>query len=139
MSDIIPGVSLSLLCFPDITGATQNIWGTVAFGYGLNYTTGGIPFGLMALADSLTVNWDGFLLCEVWDEQTAGSTFYTFRYVAAASLNPDIPAIDKLQILQTNSAGATTELANGAALPTALLTDSSVLFKAVFNRTEMLG
>jgi hypothetical protein len=130
MSDIIAGVSLSILDFPDITSSTTKFWLSVALGYGLNYTTGGIPFGLIALADSKTVNFDGFLRCDVFDEAVAGSTFYTFRYV---------PATDSLQIFQTNSAGATTELANGAVLPTALLTDSSIVAEATFNRTEMLG
>jgi hypothetical protein len=130
MSDIIAGVSLSILDFPDITSSTTKFWLSVALGYGLNYTTGGIPFGLIALADSKTVNFDGFLRCDVYDEAVAGSTFYTFRYV---------PTTDSLQIFQTNSAGATTELANGAVLPTALLTDSSIVAEATFNRTEMLG
>lgn len=129
MSDIIAGVSLSILDFPDITSSTTKFWLSVALGYGLNYTTGGIPFGLIALADSKTVNFDGFLRCDVFDEAAAGAVFYTFRYV---------PATDTLQIFQ-NSGGSTTELSNGAVLPTALLTDSSIVAEATFNRTEMLG
>ena len=89
MSDIIAGVSLSILDFPDITSSTTKFWLSVALGYGLNYTTGGIPFGLIALADSKTVNFDGFLRCDVFDEAAAGATVYTFRYV---------PATDTLQI-----------------------------------------
>ena len=129
MSDIIAGVSLSILDFPDITSSTTKFWLSVALGYGLNYTTGGIPFGLIALADSKTVNFDGLLRCDVFDEAAAGAVFYTFRYV---------PATDTLQIFQ-NSGGSTTELSNGAVLPTALLTDSSIVAEATFNRTEMLG
>ena len=125
MSDIIAGVSLSILDFPDITSSTTKFWLSVALGYGLNYTTGGIPFGLIALADSKTVNFDGFLSCDVFDEAAAGATVYTFRYV---------PATDTLQIF-----GNGTELSNGAVLPTALLTDSSIVAEATFNRTEMLG
>lgn len=125
MSDIIAGVSLSILDFPDITSSTTKFWLSVALGYGLNYTTGGIPFGLIALADSKTVNFDGFLRCDVFDEAAAGATVYTFRYV---------PATDTLQIF-----GNGTELSNGAVLPTALLTDSSIVAEATFNRTEMLG
>jgi len=126
MSDIIPGVSLGILCFPDITGATLSIWGTVSFGYGLNYTTGGIPFGLVKLADSLTVNFNGFLQGTVYDEAPAAPSHpYTFRYV---------PSTDSLQIFD-----AGVEVANGATIPPALFNDSSVLFQAVFNRTEMLG
>ena len=125
MSDIIAGVSLSILDFPDITSSTTKFWLSVALGYGLNYTTGGIPFGLIALADSKTVNFDGFLRCDVFDEAAAGATVYTFRYV---------PATDTLQIF-----GNGTELSNGAVLPTALMTDSSIVAEATFNRTEMLG
>jgi hypothetical protein len=125
MSDIIAGVSLSILNFPDITSSTTKFWLSVALGYGLNYTTGGIPFGLIALADSKTVNFDGFLRCDVFDEAAAGATVYTFRYVAAT---------DTLQIFSNG-----TELSNGAVLPTALLTDSSIVAEATFNRTEMLG
>jgi hypothetical protein len=125
MSDIIAGVSLSILDFPDITSSTTKFWLSVALGYGLNYTTGGIPFGLIALADSKTVNFDGFLRCDVFDEAAAGATVYTFRYV---------PSTDSLQIFSNG-----TELANGAVLPTALLTDSSIVAEATFNRTEMLG
>ena len=125
MSDIIAGVSLSILDFPDITSSTTKFWLSVALGYGLNYTTGGIPFGLIALADSKTVNFDGFLRCDVFDEAAAGATVYTFRYVAAT---------DTLQIFSNGS-----ELSNGAVLPTALLTDSSIVAEATFNRTEMLG
>jgi hypothetical protein len=125
MSNFVPEVALSILCFPDITGATIKIWGSVAFGSGYTYTTGGIPFGLLALADSKTVNFDGFLRCEVFDEAAAGATVYSFRYV---------PSTDSLQIFSSG-----TELANGASIPSALVTDSSILFEATFNRTEMLG
>jgi hypothetical protein len=125
MSSVSPEVTLSILCFPDITGATIKIWGTVAFGSGYTYTTGGIPFGLLALADSKTVNFDGFLRCDVFDEAVSGATVYTFRYIAPT---------DSLQIFANGA-----ELANGASIPSALVTDSSILFEATFNRTEMLG
>ena len=133
MSDIIAGISLGILCFPDISGATIGAWLSVSFGYGLNYTTGGIPMGLVKFADSVTVDFNGFLECTVWDEsQFDGATLYTFRYV---------PATDTLQIFATSAsgAGATTELANGAALPTALLVDSSVVANAVWNRSTVIG
>ena len=125
MSSIAPDVALTILCFPDITGATLKMWGTVTFSGGYTYTTGGIPFGLLALADSKTVNVNGFLRCEVFDEEVAGATVYTFRYVVAT---------DSLQIFANG-----TELVNGAAVPAALIADSVVLFEATFNRTEMLG
>lgn len=133
MSDIIAGISLGVLCFPDITGATIGAWLSVSFGYGLNYTTGGIPMGLVKFADSVTVDFNGFLECTVWDESAAnGTTAYSFRYV---------PATDTLQIFQTllGSTGATTELVNGAALPTALLVDSSVIANAIWNRSTVIG
>jgi len=125
MSNIVAGISLQELCFPDITGKTIGAWGTVLFGYGLNYTTGGIPMGLVAFADVRTVDFNGFLECRVFDETAVSGTLYTFRYV---------PSTDKLQIF-----AAGTELSNGAVLPTALLVDSSVIFHAVWNRTVTLG
>lgn len=125
MSSVSPEVLLGILCFPDITGATIRIWGTVTIAGGYTYTTGGIPFGLLALADSKTVNFDGFLRCEVFDEAVAGAVVYTFRYVSAT---------DSLQIFANG-----TEVASGAILPPALVADASILFEATFNRTEMLG
>ncbi len=133
MSNIVAGITLGTLCFPDITGATIGAWFSVSFGYGLNYTTGGIPAGLTAFADAQTIDFNGFLECTVWDESPFdGTTLYTFRYV---------PSTDKLQIFQTlgGSTGTTTELANGSALPTALLVDSSVVAKAVWNRSTVIG
>jgi|SRR5208282_4635028 len=125
MSSGTLGIVLSLLCFPDITGATIKIWGTVGFVGGFTYVTGGIPFGLLALADSKTVNFDGFLRNDVFDEAVSGATVYTFRYV---------PATDSLQIYANGI-----ELTSGTTVPAALVSDSSILFEATFNRTEMLG
>jgi len=126
MSNIVAGISLQELTFPDITGKTQGAWGTVSFGYGLNYTTGGIPMGLVLFADQRTVDFNGFLWCDVHDESAANdATLYTFRYV---------PATDTLQIFVNG-----VELANGAALSTGLLIDSSVIFHAVWDRTTVRG
>ena len=134
MSNIVPGVTLTDLCFPDITGATIRAWGHVSFGYGLNYTTGGIPFGLVAYADAKTVDFNGFLQCLVWDEsvqaQDASHTTYSFYY---------IPATDTLQIFSQTSSSDKAELANGAVIPTYLLTDASIIFEATWNRTTFLG
>lgn len=135
MSNIVPGVSLTPLCFPDITSKTTRLFATVNFGYGLNYTTGGIPAGLLAFADANTVNADGFLYANAWDEnvqaQDVAKTIYTFFYV---------PATDKLQIFFTSTAVTTpTELTNGAVIPTYLLTDASIILEAAWNRTEFNG
>jgi hypothetical protein len=134
MSNIVPGVTLTELCFPDITGKTIKAWGSVAFGYGLNYTTGGIPFGLVNFADARTVDFNGFLKCEVIDEnvqaQDASHTVFTFFYV---------PSTDKLQIFSQTSSTDLAELTNGAVIPTYLLTDASIIFQATWNRTTVLG
>jgi len=134
MSNIVPGVTLTELCFPDITGKTIKAWGSLAFGYGLNYTKGGIPMGLLQFADVRTVDFSGFLLCEIWDEsvqaQDASGTLYSFYYV---------PATDKLQIFSQTASADLAELANGAALPTYLLTDANIIFQATWNRTTVLG
>lgn len=86
--------------------------------------------GLLAFADANTVNADGFLYAEVWDENVQGSTVYSFYYV---------PATDRLQIFSQTSSSDLTELANGAVLPTYLLTDASILIEALWNRTEFNG
>lgn len=130
MSNIVPGVTLTELCFPDITGKTINAYGTVGFGYGLNYTTGGIPFGLVAFADARTVDFNGFLKCEVYDEAVQGATLYTYHYN---------PSNDTLQIYSSTASTDSAELANGAALPTAILIDASILFKATWDRTTVRG
>ena len=130
MSNIVPGVSLTPLCFPDITSKTTRLFATVNFGYGLQYTTGGIPAGLLAFADANTVNADGFLYAEVWDENVQGTTLYSFFYV---------PATDKLQIFSQTNAADIAELGNGAILPTYLLTDASIILEAAWNRTEFNG
>jgi hypothetical protein len=124
MSTVITEVTLTTLCFPDITGATQGAWGTVTFASGFAYAVGGIPFGLVAYADARTINVDGFLQCTVIDEQASTPIVYTFRYV---------PSTDALQIYQNGI-----ELTAGP-LPAYLLTDASIIFHANWNRTEMLG
>ena len=72
MSNIVPGVSLTPLCFPDITSKTTRLFATVNFGYGLQYTTGGIPAGLLAFADANTVNADGFPVCQSVGRECTG-------------------------------------------------------------------
>lgn len=121
MSSAVSAVTLKVLCFPDITGATIGAFLQLAFGAG-TYTTGGIPMGLIAFADSVTVDFNGFLTCAFFDESSeeSGNT-YTFRYV---------PATDSLQIALNG-----TELANGASVT---ITDS-VVAHAIWNRTTTLG
>jgi len=121
MSSAVSSVSLKVLCFPDITGATIGAFLQLSFGAG-TYTTGGIPMGLVAFADSVTVDFNGFLTCTLYDESAEESgSIYTFRYV---------PSTDSLQI---NLNG--TELGNGASVT---LTDT-VIAHAIWNRTTTQG
>ena len=97
--------------------------GNCSFGYGLNYTTGGIPLGLVAFADARTVDFNGFL-----------SAQYTMNLLKEHPIQFHyIPSTDTLQIY--SSTHLRNRLTNGAALPTALLTDSSIMFHAVLDRT----
>ena len=127
MSSVTSTISLSTLCFPDITGATIKAWGTVTFTSG-TYNAGGLAMGLLTYADARTVDFYGFLQCNVTDETAvaAGVNSYTLRYV---------PTGDLLQIID-NTTGK--ELANGASVPASLVTDS-LIFEATWNRTTTLG
>ena len=125
MSSVVSTVTLSELCFPDITGKTIKAWGQVTFAAG-TYTTGGISFGLVQFADARTVDFNGFLQCTVYGEDVITNSVGGYQYHYS-------PVGDVLQILQNG-----TELASGAAIPAAVLNDT-VLFEATWNRTTVLG
>jgi hypothetical protein len=110
---------LTTLCFPDITGATLGAYGLATFAPGA-YVAGGVPFGLVQYADARTIDFNGFLMCQLLDE-TQEVNQYTFKY---------IPSSDVVQIFLNG-----TELANGIPIN---ITDP-VLFHAVWNRTTTLG
>ena len=131
-------LQLQEFTFPDVTGKTLKIWGQVVITAG-TYLTGGLPMGLMAFADARTVDFNGFLRCEVWDEEPLTSTNnYTYWYS---------PVTDTLQII-VNTTGL--ELANNTVIP---ITDPSVnvdsapfetqadllIFEATFDRTTVRG
>ena len=82
--------------------------------------------GLLAFADARTVDYNGFLRCEVWGEDviTASVGGYTFHYS---------PVGDVLQILYNG-----TELSNGVAIPVNVLNDI-VMFEAAWDRTTARG
>jgi hypothetical protein len=123
----VSAITLSTLCFPDITGATIKAWGTVSFTSG-SYNAGGLVMGLVNYADARTVDFNGFLQCNMVDETAAaaGVGTYSLRYV---------PSGDLLQIID-NTTGK--EIANGVSIPANLLTDS-IIFEATWNRTTTLG
>jgi hypothetical protein len=109
------------LCFPDITGATIGAYFNVTFSPG-TYVTGGVPMGLIAWADSQTVDFHGFLECTVTNESyDPPGAVYTFRYV---------PTTDTLVIFLNG-----VELASGASVT---ITDS-IIAHGVWNRTTTLG
>ena len=126
MSSVTSTITLSEVCFPDITGKVIGAWGTVTFSAG-SYVTGGLIMGLLQFADGRTVDFNGFLRCRVWGEEPVTSTVggYSFRYS---------PVGDVLQIFDKTN----TELSNGAAIPAAVLNDI-VMFQASWNRTTTLG
>jgi hypothetical protein len=125
MSLITSVVSLSTLCFPDITQSTIRAWGQVTFTPG-TYVLGGLVMGLLAYADARTVDFNGFLRCEVFGEDVVTATVggYTYHYS---------PVGDVIQITLNG-----VELATGTAIPTAVLSDT-ILFMATWNRTTVLG
>jgi hypothetical protein len=139
MSSVISGIQLKEITFPDITGKVIRIWGQVEIDAG-SYTTGGILMGLVQFADARTVDFNGFLRCEVWDEEVQVGSLVEYHYS---------PVGDVLQIFV-----AGVELANGAALPidAAINPDAPIvdvspavnpahllLFEASFDRTTVRG
>lgn len=125
MSSVISTITLTELTFPDFSSKVQRAYGQVNFTSG-TYTTGGLPMGLLAFADARTVDYNGFLRCEVWGEDviTASVGGYQFHYS---------PVGDVLQILLNG-----TELSNGVAIPVNVLNDI-VMFEAAWDRTTARG
>ena len=82
--------------------------------------------GLLAYADTRTVDFNGFLRCSVFGEDVITATVggYTYHYSPVGD------------VLQITFGGV--ELASGAAIPAAVLNDTT-LFLAVWNRTTVLG
>jgi hypothetical protein len=126
MSSVVSTITLSELCFPDVTGKVIRAWGVVTFTSG-TYITGGLLMGLLLYLDARTVDFNGFLRCRVWGEDPVTATVggYSYHYS---------PVGDVLQIF--TAAGV--ELASGAAIPAAVLSDL-VMFEASVNRTTVLG
>ena len=125
-SSVLATISLSEICFPDITGKTIQAWGQVTFTPG-TYIAGGLLMGLMAYADARTVDFNGFLRCSVFGEDVLTPTVglgYAYHYS---------PVGDILQITFDG-----VELTTGTTIPAAVLNDT-LLFLAVWNRTTVLG
>jgi hypothetical protein len=118
-------VSLTELCFPDITGRCIRAWGLVTLTPG-GYVVGGIPFGLFNFLDVRTVDVNGILKCDVYGEEplSANTAGITYHYS---------PVNDSLQIFYDR-----VELAASQTLPTAVLSDI-LLFEATVDRTSTRG
>jgi Ice-binding-like len=119
---------LSEICFPDCTGKVIRGWGLVTITPG-GYTVGGIPMGLMSWADVRTVDFNGFLKCDVYGEEPTNiligaSSGYTYHYS---------PNNDSLQIFY-----AGVELSASQTIPLAVLGDV-LLFEAWWDRTSVRG
>ena len=126
MSSVTSTITLSDLCVPDITGKTIRAWFQINFSSG-SYTSGGLAMGLLQYADSKTIDFNGFLRCRVFGEDVVTATTglgVVYHYS---------PVTDVLQIVINGI-----ELANGAAIPALVLTDT-VLGEATWNRTTVLG
>lgn len=125
-SSVPSSIILSELCFPDVTGKTIRAWGLVTVIPG-GYTVGGIPFGLMTFADVRTVDFNGFLRCEVYGEEVINNiigTSYSYKYT---------PVNDSLQIFNNG-----VELGSSQTVPLAVLADV-LLFEATWDRTTVRG
>ena len=121
----LASVILSEICHPDITGKTLRSWGIVTFAPGF-YTTGGLIMGLTTFLDQRTVDFFGFLKCDVWGEEPITSLgLYEYHYS---------PVGDVLQIFNADG----TELSSHQALPLEVLLDV-VLFEVTVDRTTVRG
>ena len=82
--------------------------------------------GLLAYLDARTVDFNGFLRCEIFGEDVTTATVggYQFHYS---------PVGDVVQITLNGI-----ELTTGTAIPTQVLNDT-ILFMASVNRTTVLG
>ena len=81
--------------------------------------------GLLTYLDARTVDFYGFLKCDVWGEEPVGAALYEYHYS---------PVGDVLQIFNADG----TELTNGASIPAAILTDI-LLFEVTVDRTSVRG
>jgi hypothetical protein len=102
-SSVNASLTLVEICFADITGKVLRGWGQVAVTAG-GYITGGLPMGLINWLDGRTVDFNGFLRCDVWDEEVQLNGLYRYHYS---------PVSDTLQIFTP----AGVELASGVAVP----------------------
>jgi hypothetical protein len=126
MSSVTSTITLSELCFPDCAQKVIRAWGQVNFSSG-SYVSGGLAMNLFAFLDQRTVDVNGFLRCRVWGEDVVTATTglgVVYHYS---------PVTDVLQIVINGI-----ELANGAAIPALVLTDT-ILFECSVNRTTVLG
>ena len=129
-------ITLTEITFPDITGKTIKAWGQVVVSPGV-YAKGGLPMGLLLFADARSVDFNGFLRCDVWDEEQQ-TTLYDYHYN---------PTNDTLQIFL-----AGVEYPNGAVInivdpvenPDAPIVVSPsvaqqnlLMFEATFDRTTV--
>src|ERR1035437_7002527 len=87
-SSVNASLGLIEVCFPDITGKVIRGWGQVVITAG-GYVTGGLAMGLIAWLDGRTVDFNGFLRCDVWDEEVQLNGLYRYHYN---------PVTDTLQI-----------------------------------------
>ena len=102
-SSVNASLTLVEVCFPDVTGKVIRGWGQVVITPG-GYVTGGLAMGLIAWLDGRTVDFNGFLRCDVWDEEVQLNGLYKYHYT---------PVTDTLQIFTP----AGVELASGASVP----------------------
>ena len=136
MSSVNASLTLVEVCFPDISGKTTRGWGQVMVNPG-GYITGGLPMGLMAWLDGRTIDLNGYLRCEVWDEEVQLNGLYRYHYN---------PVTDTLQFFTP----AGVELAAGLSLPivdTQINVDQSMMqaennllmFEVTVDRTTVRG
>lgn len=121
MASVLEQVSFAALVpgYTTIDQKTITIIAQLSISAG-NYTRGGIPAGVAALARSLTVDDATFLNAFIQSELTVPASGHTYLYKY-------IPSTDKIQIFDvvvtTGTQAAPVELAESAATPAGVLTD----------------
>lgn len=131
MPSLLPTVTYAALVpgYTSIDQKTISIWAQVAVGAGV-YEVGGIPAGLAAVANGVTVDENAFLMADFVSELQVPFTGVSYKYKY-------YPTTDYLQIFQITTASgvvtATTELTASAIIPSGVLNDIIVV-RATYNR-----
>lgn len=122
-----PVVTLAQLTSgPAFDSRTSTVWLQISFGTGY-YTVGGVPTGIAAFVDSLTVDATAFLAAYVQSEAATTNDGSSLPVVGGVTYKY-IPATDKMQMFING-----VEFTASEAIPHAVLNDT-IVGQFIYNR-----